>query len=835
MFRIFHRQIVRYALRHKTLALINILTVALGVAVYLAIQIANHSVIKAFQAGVDIVAGRAQLEARGTIDDAVFPRLQTVPGVDAATPLVEGFVTLPDYPGEYLRILGVDPFTDSEFLTFQTTEKRSDIFNGDAWFGDPQSIAITKRFADLHHIHDGQEFRIQVGEREETLRVSFTIDTTDSHIGVMDIGFAQELFASQGRLNAVLFRTRNSVKTVQKRIQELLPPDTVIRAPADRTEQVEQMLSGFQLNLTALSLVSLAVGMLLVYNTITASVVRRRGEIGILRALGVRREKIRWLFLGEAVLYGTIGCMLGCAGGIGLGRILVGTVSRTVSNLYVLVSIDRSYFPIEQVPLVFLLGICAVLMGAWIPAAAGANITPLRALNLGILIERSDRLSRVWLVYSALAFLLAFLLSYLAFSVNRSLGFVCALMTLLGFCALAPHATYWGGKGIGSIVRKIPTVSLAARNLVRSLYRHAATVGALASVIAMLVSITIMIHSFRETVNHWVKRRLPADIYLGPATNEVVGFQDFVSEEFLKILRSRPEIELIDTYRDAEITVGGSPVALGVTIGTTRNTPKFLGGDDQRKYQEYWRPDQVLVSEPLSRRLHLQEGQTIAIPTPQGLVNFRIAGVFQDFTRDSGLMLMQSQNFERYWHDNRAHSVAIYLKPGEYAERFVQTIRSAYPKASDYSIRLNRQLRSLVEDVLDQTFGVTQVLRLIAVFVAVMGIILNALVLVKEREREIGTLRAMGASRTRVGTLMLWESLFLGLVAVVLGFAAGVALAIVLTRVINTAFFGWTVPLSFPWMQLFLVPCWFLPVTVIAALLPARQAARTNLIDAIRM
>jgi putative ABC transport system permease protein len=233
--------------------------------------------------------------------------------------------------------------------------------------------------------------------------------------------------------------------------------------------------------------------------------------------------------------------------------------------------------------------------------------------------------------------------------------------------------------------------------------------------------------------------------------------------------------------------------------------------------------------------LHLQEGETIAIPTPQGLVNFRIAGVFQDFTRDSGLMLMQSENFEHYWHDTRAHSVAIYLKPGEDAEGFVQTIRSAYPKASDYSIRLNRQLRSLVEDVLDQTFGVTQVLRLIAVFVAVMGIILNALVLVKEREREIGALRAMGASRTRVGTLMLWESLFLGLVAILLGFAAGVALAIVLTRVINTAFFGWTVPLSFPWMQLFLVPCWFLPVTVIAALLPAHQAARTNLIDAIRI
>jgi putative ABC transport system permease protein len=834
MFRVFYRHIVRYAFQHKTLAIINILSVALGVAVYLAIQIANHSAIKAFQAGVDVVAGRAQLEARGEIDDAVFPKLQALQGVDAATPLVEGFVTLPDYPGEYLHLLGVDPFTNADFRSFEITNKTGDGFNADKWFGDPHSIALTKRFAESHQIRNGQELRVQIGEREEMLKVGFTLDVSESHIAVMDIGWAQELFSSQGRLSAVLFRTRDSIETVQKRIRQLLPPDAIVNPPADRSEQVEQMVAGFQLNLTALSLVSLTVGMLLVYNTMTASVVRRRAEIGILRALGVSREKVRWLFLGEAALYGIVGCIVGCAGGIALARILVRTVSRTISNLYVLVSIDRSYFPIEQLPLVFLFGIGAVLLGAWIPAAAGANLSPLRALNLGILIERSSRLSRVWLLFSGLAFVSAYVLAHLAFSVNRSLGFVCALMTLLGFCALAPHATYWGGKGIISIVRTVPMVGLAARNLVRSLYRHAATVGALASAIAMLVSITVMIHSFRETVNHWINRRLPADIYLGPATSEIIGFQDFVSDDLLKLLHSRPEIELIDAFRDAEITVNGSPVALGVTIGTTRNTPKFLGGNDQQKYQAYWLPNQVLVSEPLSRRLHLKEGETIAIPTPQGLVSFRIAGVFQDFTRDSGLMMMQASNFQRYWHDTRVHSVAIYLRQGEEPEKLIQAIRSAYPKASDYSIRLNRQLRSMVENVIDQTFAVTQVLRLIAIFVAVMGIILNALVLVKEREREIGTLRAMGASRTRVGSLMLWESFFLGCVAVALGLVAGAALAVVLTRVINTAFFGWTIPVSFPWTQLLLIPCWFLPVTVLAALLPAREAARTNLIDAIR-
>ncbi len=164
--RFFIQHVVRYALRHKALAVINILSVALGVSVFLAVQIANRSATAAFRAGVDVVAGRSNLEVRGMLDDALLPKLREIPGVTAATPLVERVVTLPDWPGEYLHILGVDPFTNSTFQNFKVSKSSGESFDANAWFGDPRSLAVAKKFAELHGLKRGDSVRIKFGERE---------------------------------------------------------------------------------------------------------------------------------------------------------------------------------------------------------------------------------------------------------------------------------------------------------------------------------------------------------------------------------------------------------------------------------------------------------------------------------------------------------------------------------------------------------------------------------------------------------------------------------------------------------------------------------------------
>ena len=320
--RLFLWHVVRNARRHPLLAGLNVLSVALGVSVYLAIQIANHSANQSFAASIDLVAGKANLEARaasGNFDEKLLPILAHAPGVKAATPLVEGYATLPDFPGEYLQVLGVDIYTNLPFATFAVGEQSNADWANldlDGWLGDPHALAITDDFAHERGLKVGDPIRLQINGREQTLTVRFLIRLTDtvagkgnSRIAALDIGWAQELFRRPGRLTSVqiLLDHPAAAEKTARALAKLVPADVTISTPGARSSQVERMLSSFQLNLSALSLISLLVGMFLIYNTITASVVRRRIETGILRAVGASRLEVQSLFLAEALLFGVLG------------------------------------------------------------------------------------------------------------------------------------------------------------------------------------------------------------------------------------------------------------------------------------------------------------------------------------------------------------------------------------------------------------------------------------------------------------------------------------------------------------------------------------------------
>jgi putative ABC transport system permease protein len=835
MGRFIWQHIVRYGLRHRFLALINILSVALGVAVYLAIQITNYSAEQSFAAGVDLVAGRAHLEARGEIDDAIFPRLQTIKGVTAATPLVEGIIILPDFTGEYLHLVGIDPLTNSEFRNFTSVEHDDQ----DRWFSDSHAITISKSFADNHALKIGDSIKVEAGEGTIVLTVAFLADTenADSHFAFMDIGWAQELLGKAGTLSAVLFRVQDpkNPEVVASRIAGVVPANVVVEPPSNRSAQVAKMLAGFHLNLTALSLVSLLVGVFLVYNTISASVVRRREEIGILRSIGVSSAQVRWLFLGEALLYGLIGSLLGIAGGLLVARSLLRAVATTISNLYVLTSIEHTYLPWGQVMLVFFLGLAATLLGAWMPAQSAVRVSPVQALNLGFLIERSERPSLVWLGWSAAAALIALLSAIGALRAGiRNAAFLCALSTLVTFCLLAPFVTYWFGRSISELFRGTHVIHLAAQNLVRSLFRNAVTIAALGSAAAMLVSVSIMIFSFRTTIDRWINRRLVADLFITSVQNEIAGFQNFVSPDLIVFLRHLRSIDALDSYRDYEVELNGSPVALGVVQGAGRNRPQFVGDSDAEKLRKWHDADTVIASEPLAQRFNLQTGQSVLLTTPAGAKSFTVVGIFYDYTRDSGLLLMQQSSFEKYWHDPRVHSIGVYLKNGTTPQQVIKQIRTGYPKSDAYAIHSNRELRASVDQIFDQTFAVTYLLRGIALVVAVVGITLNLTVLVKERERELAILRAVGTSIWQIAGLVLVEAFLLAALSVGIGIVAGCALAFVLTEVINKTFFGWTIPLQIPWEQLGSIPLVLLPIALLAGLAPAIQAGRTAIVEAIR-
>ncbi len=836
---------LRYVRQHPLLSLLNILSVALGVSVYLATQIANQSANRAFAASVDLVAGKAELEITapsGELAETVLPLVAAVPGVSGATPIVEGFVSLPDFRGDYLRILGIDVFTNAPFRTFETASFDTGEFDIQRWLGPPGTIAVAEEFVRQHRLKQGDRIRARVNGVDRELEIAFLIrkdEAFDPHFAAMDIGWAQELLGRRGVLSAIQLKLADPGQrgATVARLRQILPKDVRVSAPARRTEEVEKILGGFQLNMTMMSLVAMFVGMFLIYNTVTASVVRRQHEIGILRSLGVTRGEIRSLFLAEATVLGAIGSILGLLGGVVLAQLLVRAVSATISSLYVLVSVrDLSLRPSAFV-LAWLIGVGSVVASAFFPAHAAAKQQPVEALHGGTRLERSVNPSIGWLWGGLLCLVAAALFSVVSLSIGPPwLSFAGAFFVLAGFSFLVPRVMFHFSRGAGKLFRrsKKPRVEsqLAAANLTRGLLRNSVTVAALAVAVAMTVGVTVMVFSFRKTVERWINDTLLADLFITTAGNEAGG-NAFFPADALDFLAKHPAVDTADTFREAELPMGDAEVVVAVIRGVRREF-QFLAGNRAELIPRFHAEPCVFVSESFARRHHVGRGDILELTTPDGPRPFPIAAVFYDYTRDQGIVYMSTENFIRFWHDDRVHSVALYLKPGRRGEEVRKELWDRFGHNRHFTIFSNQSLRRRIFEIFDQTFAITYVLLAISVFVAITGIFLSLTILITERQRELAILRAIGASAGQIRKLLLSETAMLGALAAIVGVASGICLALVLSGVINRAFFGWTIHLAFPWRTISFTPFWILGAAILAGVIPAWRASRMALADNLR-
>jgi putative ABC transport system permease protein len=850
-FRIFQWHILRHLRRHPLLATLNILSVALGVAVYLATQIANHSANRAFASTVDIVAGKAELQITapaGNLPETVFPIAATATGIAAATPLVRGLVTLPDLPGEYLEVLGIDVFTNAPFRTFDPIDFDTGEFDIQRWLGRPGAIAVTGEFVTWHKLKRGDKIRAQVNGIDHELEVGFILRSDgafDSHFAAMDIGWAQELFGRRGQLSVIqllLTNSREREKVVTE-LKKVLPKDASVASPAQRTEEVDKMLGGFELNLAAMSLLSLVVGMFLIYNTVSASVARRRHEIGILRSLGVTRNEVRALFLGEAIVLGSIGAFLGLAGGLLLARLLVGAVAETISSLYVLVNVKQVALDPWTFAIAWIIGLASVIASAWLPAHAAAQMEPVRALHGGTILERSVRPSAAWLWSGLASLILAAAFSFLALSTGPPwLGFAAAFFVLAGFSFLVPWSTTHFSAGAGRLLRAlrrnrgktVVEAELGAANLSRALLRNSITIAALAAAVAMTVGVSVMVFSFRRTVETWINDTVIADLFIVPASNEIIGPSSFIPPAAVEFIVNHPAVEAVDTFREMDLPMGEETAAVAVIRGSKRRHFQFVRGDRVEIMRRFQAEPCVLVSESFARRHRLREGESIELTTPEGARKFPVAGIVYDYSRDQGIVYMSARNFVQFWHDDRVNGVAVYLKENGSGEELTRAFREQFSQRGQFLIHSNRSLRTRVFEIFDQTFAVTYVLRTIAVIVAITGIFLSLTILIAERSRELAIMRAIGGSAAQVRKLLLWETAMLGVLAAVIGVASGLCLSLVLTGVINRAFFGWTIQLAFPWRSLAVTPFWIFAAAVLAGILPAWRAGRLVLAESLR-
>ncbi|MEM6910224.1 MAG: FtsX-like permease family protein [Verrucomicrobiota bacterium] len=846
---LFQLLILRRLRDRPLVSVLTVVSIALGVAVFLAIRITNTSATAAFQSTLDVVSGRSHLVVSARtedLDEDFFPQVAQVEGIAAATPLVEGYAVLPEHPGEYLHLFGVDLFTNAPFLPPQTEEGFTGEFDTEAFLSQAATVSLSEAMRERCGLVEGEAVLLEIDGRRVEVQVSamgseaFLGSGQSSHQAIMDIGWAQELLGRVGGLSSVQVRLENprEIDLMIERLRgQLGQANLAIAPPEARSRQVGNMLSGFQLNLTALSLIALLVGVFLVYSTSVASVVQRRPEIGTLKSLGASPAQIRGLFLGEALCFGALGIVLGSLGGILLARALTSAVGETISAHYLLLTIENLALAPTDFVWGALAGLTACVVGSLAPAAEAARVDPVQALHPGRLQER--QLGRVagMALWGLLLIGLAGLLSWLALETGPPwLSFLACLSLTFGCALPCPWVADRLGKGIlrSSLVFPV-SLQLGFQTFQRSLHRSGVTIAALMTALAMTTGVTLMIASFRDTVGTWIGQSMHADLYLTPAANEVLGLQSLFPTTLYQKLQQAEWVEKTETVREVPLTlVDGEATTLRVIDARDGNRYRFLGGDHLQKFQAAQEEGAVMVSEAYARRFQVGEGDSIWLPTPQGEREFQIAGVYFDYSDDRGRIVLWREHFRSLWQEDRFHSLSLTLRGPLPPERAIEKIRELAAGEGALQIYSNRTLRERVFEIFDQTFAITYALRGVALVVAVLGIVLTLTTLIRERAREVSVLRSLGGSPWQVQALHWTEAGCIGLVSSLVGVGCGFGLALILTWVVNRAFFGWTIQFAPNLTDLLLTPLAATLAAIVASLLPAKAAASQPIASSLR-
>lgn len=841
---------LRSLVRRYWLSLLCLLGIALGVAVVVAIDLANESARRAFTLATESVTGRATHQIIGGpagVDEKVYQRLRVELGERLIAPVVEGYVLAEDLGQQRFHLLGVDPFAESTFRSYLSPDAGLPLEELMPLLVEPKTILLTEDVAARFGVAPGDTVHVQVGSRRESLRVVGLLAPADefsrqalSDLLLTDVATAQEVLGQVGWLSYIDVLappTEPEGQARLARIAAMLPPGVRVTEAAARTQAVQQLTGAFELNLTALSLLALVVGTFLIYNTMTFSVVQRRPTLGTMRSLGVTRREIFTLILVEAGLLGLLGSLLGLALGILLGRGAVGLVTQTINDLYFAVTVRN----VEINPLVLAkgagLGLLAALVAAAGPAYEATSVSPASTLQRSTIEGRARRLvPAATLGGMALLGIGAALLTLPLRSLV--LSFAGVLAVVLGFAALTPGVTvliaHLTARPLGYLLG--PVGRMAPRTLSGALSRTGLAIAALMVAVSVSIGVGLMVHAFRLTVDRWLSTTLQADVYISvPAS--AGSRSDVPLDPALEArVAAVPGVETVEAIRNARVESpdAGTVAVLAVQWRRLRQNRLFVcapGGPAGARAA--LAEGAVLISEPLAYRHRLTCGDQVTLLADAGPRSLPVAGVFYDYSSDQGLVMMDLDRYRALWRDPSISSLAVYTAPGEDVDELVTRLRKAL--AGDaLLVRSNRGLREAALGVFDRTFAITYALQLLAVVVAFIGVLSALMALQLERTREFGTLRAIGLTPGQLWRLTLLETGLMGGLAGVLALPTGLTLAAILVYVINRRSFGWTIQFALAPETLVQALLVAVLAALLAGLYPAWRLARLSPADAVR-
>ena len=824
------RASIRYLARHPWQLGLALLGVAIGVAVVVAVDLANQSASRAFSLSTDALTGQTTHQVVGGpqgIPETWYVELRRDHGIRPAAPVVEGFVRLPGDDQRSLRVLGVDVFAETGVRP--ALGAVSGLVDAGDLLARPGGAVMLAEDLWLLELEPGDRLTVRHGGRDQELRILAGLEPAREleavglqDVIIMDVSAAQELLGRAGRLDRVdLVLSDEQVATVEA----LLPSGARLAEADQRAAALEQMTDAFQLNLQAFSLLALVVGAFLIYNTMTFSVVQRRQLMGMLRATGTTRGELFRVILLEAAVIGLVGTMLGLALGITLATVLVDLVTRTINDLYFVLSVRELSVAPESLVRGMLLGVGMTVVAALAPAREATAIPPRAALSRSYLERRRLR----WLPGLSLAGLvLAALGTLLLGATERGLlaPFAGLFALIIGAALLVPPLLWLVTRLLTPVLAALGGFlgRMTARGVAASLSRTGVAAAALMVAVSAVIGVGVMVDSFRATFADWLDATLHADIYIS------VPGGGAMEPDQRQRLEAVEGIELVTRSRFVRVGADDHEARLRVfeIPPPAEDGFSFRAGDPESAWAAYREDGAVFITEPYAWHRGLDVGDRVLLDTGEGPREFPVAAVLYDYGTSEGAVIMARATYDRYWDDPAIDSIGVFAAPGVATDTLRERLQQAAADGQHLDFRSSRELRELSLEIFDQTFTITQVLRILAILVAVTGVLSALLALALERAREYAVLRASGMTPRELGVLVTGQNVLVGLLSGLFAIPLGVGLAAALILVINQRSFGWSMDLTVdPWILAQAV-AFAMVAAVVAGLYPAWRMARTS-------
>lgn len=815
---------LRHQTRHPWQLLLALVGIAMGVAVVLAVDLANDAAKASFALSAQQISGDAThriTATTGRLSDDTYRRLFLQTNGPAMAPVVDAKIRSEAIDKPF-RLLGLDAFSEGGFRPQLSGVFEDGTTLGD-WLADPNAATLSRAAAERLGVELGESFDITFEGRPYTLRATLITDDTSlatRNIIVVDIATAQALTGWLGELSHIDLRLADGESAA---IAAQLGPAEQLVAVADQLASTAGLSSAFELNLTAMSLLALLVGIFLIFNAISFSMVQRRRLLGRLRAVGVTRKEIHQLVMREALIIAVVGSVIGTLLGAWLGQGLTRIVAGTISALYYDVAAGALTWQPATLLKAWVLGIGGTLFAAWLPARQAAQTPPLTTLSRAAL-ETSVRRALPRIGGIGLLLIGGGLFIAMSLPGGVFVGFVGLFLLLIGAAMLTPLALQL----VHRLLTIIPfrgVVRMAVRDVDRHLSRLGTAGAALMVAIAASVGVAVMVESMRGAVSDWLNALLTADIYIAAD-----AFQDNAPLPS-NVVAQLPQITGVvaySSYRDRRLDVGGRRMTLVAAelAPASRSGFEFVSGSSSEAWRAF-NDGGVIISEPLSYRLGLAAGDRISLSTPDGAQAFDVGGVFRDFASEHGRAFIDGATYRSVWRDDQFDTIALFSQHGD-AEALLDAVTSHFKDRDDLAYTAAREIYTESMRIFERTFRITDVLRWLSLIVAFIGVFSALMALQLERRKEYAVLRALGLTRTQISQLIVLESLILGLVAALLAIPVGLAMAWILTAAIQLRAFGWSMPLSLVSDPYLIALVTGIAAALLASVLPAQRAAREN-------